>query len=222
MYQKIRITVVSLVVMSVCILSSVMTLSYFTDTDTSSNEFTVGNASTSLAVYDDISGETKRVFDAANYSPLVDRDIPFYLQATNDGNIPVYQRFRVVIPIALAEYVKLNLPTNCEVETATNYICASNDYTITYNPSVSVEETPTYAEYYIVSNRELAVDAKTIEWPTEKLVFTGISDAEKSLFTCTNNDNNNCVLGLNIYSDAIQTTGFANANEAFTNLAETY
>ncbi len=223
MYHKIRITVASLVIMTFCTLSSVMTLSYFTDTKSTSNEFTIGNASTSLAIYDEVESENRHVFDADNHGPLVDNaEISFYPQATNDGNIPVFQRFRIVIPIALAEYIKLNLPTNCEVETATDHVCTSDDYTITYNPSVNVEETPTYAEYYIVSNRKLAVGSKTSEWPTEKLIFTGISNANKSLFTCANNDNNNCVLGINIYSDAIQTTGFANANEAFTNLAETY
>ena len=206
MYQKIRITVVSLVVMSVCILSSVMTLSYFTDTDTSSNEFTVGNASTSLAIYDDISGETKRVFDAANYSPLVDRDIPFYLQATNDGNIPVYQRFRVVIPTALASVVTLSLPTN-------------TNYTVTSAQSAN----NAYFVYYITNSNQLAVGATTNDWPTEsKLVISGLNDTNKSLFACSDSSNNNCVFGINIYSDAVQTTGFADEAAAFADFTETY
>ena len=121
MHRKIRITIVSLMVMIACMISSVGTLSYFTDTDGATNSFTVGNASTVLSMYDDVSGDEKREFDASRYSPLTDGmdDIPFYLQATNSGNIPVYQRFRVVIPIGLEDVVTLKLPTDesCNIKT---------------------------------------------------------------------------------------------------------
>ena len=131
MYHKIRITVVSLVAITICLLSSTGTLSYFTDTDAQTNSFTVGNASSALVIYDDIAGGTENILDTDDYSPLEDpTNVPFYPKATNDGNIPVYQRFRVVIPIALANVVTLNLPTenNCKVETAINNTC-SNDNT---------------------------------------------------------------------------------------------
>ena len=207
MYHKVRITVAAIAVMTLCLLSSTMTLSYFTDTEFSTNEFTVGNASTSLAIYDDISSATPRQFDVATYSPLTDRPIPFYLQATNDGNIPVYQRFRVVIPKALANVVTLDLPN-------------STDYTVAYEASVN----DTYAEYYITSTSPLAVGATTNNWPSEaKITINGLSSADESLFTCSETGNNNdCVFGIDVYSDAVQVAGFADATTAFAGVTETY
>ena len=222
MYHKIRITVVSLVAMTICLLSSSATLSYFTDTEGTTNNFTIGNASTSLALYSDKNGEQVFVPSA---DPLMDnKDIPFYLEATNDGNIPVYQRFRVVIPIALANVVTLNLPAgnDCKVETVDNKICSDDDYTIKYNASVEVENKPTYAEYYVTYNHILPVDGKTSRWPLTGVHIDGLSDTNKSLFTCANNDSNNCVFGISAYSDAIQTSGFPNAIEAFEEFGETY
>ena len=216
MYHKIRITVVSLMAIAICMLSSTGTLSYFTDTDSKQNDFTVGNVSTVLAIYDDLAGD-KRVFDAANYSPLKDNvDIPFYLQAMNDGNVPVYQRFRVVIPIALAQVVTLDLP--CTIAEAPTHAgsCSSTDYNVSY----SLDDM--YAKYYIVSNAAVAVDDVTNEWPTTKIHIRGLSDENKSLFTCENNDPNHCVLGIGVYSDSIQTTGFTSAIQAFENLTEKY
>ncbi|MBR3204268.1 SipW-dependent-type signal peptide-containing protein [Candidatus Saccharibacteria bacterium] len=225
MYHKFRITIASLVITTICILSSTATLSYFTDTDTITNDFTVGNASTTLTIYDDVSSETRedwRTFDIANYPPLTDEmDMPFYPQAVNDGNIPVYQRFRIVIPTTLASTITLDLPDNmnCIVETALS--CANNDYTVTYNPTVEINNEPKYAEYYFTSNNVLSINSTTKEWPTEKIHINGISEANKSLFTCETNDNN-CTLGIHVYSDAIQTTGFQDAESAFANFAETY
>ena len=101
MYHKIRITVASLVVMAVCLLTSVGTLSYFTDTASTVNTFTVGNVATQLAMYSDNSGTT--LFDISGVDPLTsnlstgDSDVNLFMQATNTGNVPVYQRFRVVI-----------------------------------------------------------------------------------------------------------------------------
>ncbi|MBR3180773.1 SipW-dependent-type signal peptide-containing protein [Candidatus Saccharibacteria bacterium] len=225
MYQKIRIAVVLIVATMICMLSSTATLSYFTDTEIATNDFTVGNASTSLAIFDDITAENKRELDSSNYPPLTDTmEIPFYLQGTNDGNIPVYQRFRIVIPTALASVITLNLPNmnNCAVETTPEHKCSNDSYIVTYNPSVEVENEPKYAEYYITSINPLGLNDKTIEWPTEKLNFNGITDSNKTLLTCENNDNNSCALGINVYSDSIQTTGFTDAENAFANFAETY
>ncbi|MBR3319706.1 SipW-dependent-type signal peptide-containing protein [Candidatus Saccharibacteria bacterium] len=222
MYRKIRITVASLAVVMICLLSSTATLSFFTDSKTATNSFTVGNASTTLATYNHESGDSEHVFDAEDYVLTDGRTIPFYLQATNDGNIPVYQRFRVVIPIGLADVVTLNLP-DCVISPDTGNTCNNQDYTVTYNPSVVVEETPTYAEYYIVSNNILAVGDNTVEWPTEAIQIGDLSELEdKSLFTCENNDSNNCIFGISTYSDVIQTTGFASAIDAFANSSETY
>jgi len=229
MYHKIRITVVALVVVTVCMLSSATTLSYFTDSAMKENTFTVGNASTTLAIYDDVTGETKHEFNTSDYEPLESNvDIPFYLQAENNGNIPVYQRFRVVIPIALAGVVTLNLPTmdeNCVIDTIVvgGSTCSNSSYTVTYKPPVDVGETPTYAEYYIVSNNKLGVDQLTSEWPTVG-IHTGVipNDVAESLPTCDASDSNNCVLGIKVYSDAIQTTGFEDAEEAFEEFGETY
>lgn len=226
MYHKIRITVVSLVVVVICVLSSTATLSYFTDHDVSPNSFTVGNASTTLMLYDNAAGGSEHVFDASNLSPLVDNmDIPLYLQATNDGNIPVYQRFRVVIPIDLGNVVALGLPTmddGCEIVTTSVNTCSNEYYTVTYNPAVDVNDTPTYAEYYIVSNNVLPVGQATREWPMMEIRIGDISSVNKSLFTCTSGSNNNCVLGINTYSDTIQTAGFISATDAFNNVAEVY
>ena len=227
MYHKIRIAVVSLAIMAICLLSSTSTLSYFTDSDAKTNEFVVGNASTSLTMY---SNESGSVFNAADYSPLVgdennEIDIPFFLSAANNGNIPVYQRFRIAIPIALADLVTINLPAmndDCIVTTTSENTCSNENYTVTYKPSVGVENVPTYAEYYIVSNDILAVDGLTTKWPTTGIHITGISDANKSLFTCADSSDNNCTLGINVYSDAIQTTGFTDADSAFVNFRETY
>ena len=207
MYHKVRITVAAIAVMMLCLLSSTMTLSYFTDTKYSTNEFTVGNASTSLAIYDDITGANPHQFDVATYSPLVDgQPIPFYLQATNDGNIPVYQRFRVVIPKALANVVTLDLPN-------------STDYTVAYEASVN----DTYAEYYITGVNPLAVGATTNDWPSgAKITIDGLNEANKSLFACSGTDNNDCVFGIDVYSDAVQVAGFADAATAFAGVTETY
>ena len=236
MYHKVRITVVSLVVMAICVLSSTDTLSYFTDTDFATNDFIVGNASIELTIYGDSDGEDP--FDAGEYT-LVDggvyknnvvlSQIPYYPQATNDGNIPIYQRFRVVIPIALAGKITLALPTmndNCIVETAANHTCNNADYTVIYNPSVAVEDEPAYAEYYIISNSKLVVNGKTSEWPMEGIKIGNITsvDGYQSLLTCPdgNNSGNNCMLGIRIYTDVIQTAGFTDAFDAFAGVGETY
>ena len=205
MYHKIRITVVSLIAIAICVLSSGATLSYFTDSVATTNNFTVGNASTSLAIYNDVAGDSEHLFNASSYTLTSNLDIPYYLQATNDGNIPVYQRFRVVIPKDLASVVTLNTPTN-------------SNYTVTYKPSVN----EAYAEYYIVNNTALAVGDTTAEWPTTSIHIGDISDVDNSLFTCANGNANNCVLGISVYSDAIQAAGFTSAAQALANLVETY
>ena len=98
MYHKVRITVVSLVVMIVCVLSSSGTLSYFTDTDTKTNNFVVGNASTELKLYsDDTLVDDDYLFSAAGLVLTDNSNIDVYPQATNDGNIPVYQRLNNII-----------------------------------------------------------------------------------------------------------------------------
>lgn len=241
MYHRIRITVVSLVVMAIVMLSSVATLSYFTDTDSKVNDFAVGNAKTTLVIYDEVSdADSRHEIVASDYTAVTNHvikcascttdeqleldSLPFYLQATNDGNIPVYQRFRVVIPIALANVVSLDLPNTyngCNVKTVENNTCSNTDYTITYNPSVSVEDKPTYAEYYIVSNSKLAVDGKTKEWPINGIKFGDISSLDESLLTCGENDDN-CAVGVKAYSDVIQTAGFQTAVEAFAGAGKTY
>lgn len=226
MHRKIRITIVSLMVMIACMISSVGTLSYFTDTDGATNSFTVGNASTVLSMYDDVSGDEKREFDASRYSPLTDGmdDIPFYLQATNSGNIPVYQRFRVVIPIGLEDVVTLKLPTDesCNIKTVDGHKCSNDDYNITYKPYNDEANKP--AEYDIVSMNALSVTgvgSVTREWPTVGIKINGISDANKDLFECVEGNDNNCTFGIKVYSNAIQTTGFTDAVTAFENFTET-
>ena len=226
MYHKIRITVVSLVVMAMCVLSSVGTLSYFTDTDAATNNFVVGNASTKLAIYDDVTGDEYREIDVSRYTLVQNLQIPFYLQATNDGNIPVYQRFRVVIPKALSSVVTLDLPTmndNCAINTGAESICRNDNYIVKYKPSV-MDGDNEYAEYYIMSVNPLAKDSKTVEWPTVKLAIGDITSEMEGLFVCPESDDsgNNCTLGISAYSDAIQTTGFNSVTEAFDSLRETY
>ena len=221
MYNKIRITVASLLVMTLCALSSTATLSYFTDTDAATNEFTIGNASTTLSIYEDANGT---LFNTSHHSPVVE-DIPFYLSAENTGNIPVYQRFRVVIPIELASVVTPDLLGSACNNIVTDKSCSNDDYTVTYDDSVEVG-TATYAEYYITSKAALDVNAKTKNWPMTKLKISTqvgeLSDIQKSLLTCENGDSNNCKLGIKAYSDAIQTAGFADAVSAFANFTEKY
>lgn len=236
MYHKIRITVVSLVVIAMCVLSSVGTLSYFTDTDSATNNFVVGNASTKLAIYDDVTSDEYHVLDASEYTVVANGvlknntelpGIPFYLQATNDGNIPVYQRFRVVIPKALSSVVTLNLPTmseNCSINTSSESTCRNDSYIVNYKPSVAGDNNE-YAEYYIMSVNALAKDGKTTEWPTVELKIGSITPDMESLFVCPTSDDsgNNCTLGIRAYSDAIQTTGFVGGVEnAFASFRETY
>ncbi|MDO5480748.1 MAG: SipW-dependent-type signal peptide-containing protein [Candidatus Saccharibacteria bacterium] len=223
MYNKIRITVASLLIMTLCALSSTATLSYFTDTDAATNEFTIGNASTTLSIYED---ENSTEFNASHHSPVV-KDIPFYLSAENTGNIPVYQRFRVVIPIELASVVTPDLLGSAcdDIATNENKSCSNDDYTVTYDDSVEVG-TATYAEYYITSKTALGVNAKTKNWPMTKLKISTqvgeLSDIQKSLLTCENGSDNNCKLGIKVYSDAIQTAGFTDAVSAFANFTEKY
>lgn len=193
MYQKIRITVASVVVIALCVLSSTITLSYFTDTKSSANEFTVGNASTALAIYSNADGTEP--FDASNYTLVPNMpDIPFYLEATNNGNIPVYQRFRIVIPSDLANHITLATPE-------------TDEYTVEKKSNV----------YYITLNNALGVDEATGHWPTTAIRIGNIP-TDMSPYTCSDNTNNHCVLGLNVYSDVIQTAGFENAAEAFESL----
>ena len=193
MYHKIRITVAAIVVMTLCMLSSTMTLSYFTDTDGTTNSFRIGNASSSLSIYGDTD---KTPFNADQYTLTPNMpDIPFYLEAENTGNIPVYQRFRVVIPAELNNRIELVTSENTA-------------YTITHTDNV----------YYIVSNNVLAVNETTEHWPTTAIHIVDLTGIDTSQFTCSDNTNNNCVIGVSAYSDIIQTTGFASVEDAFTNL----
>ena len=125
----------------------------------------------------------------------------------------------------ISKMIQINVQTNTITEKASSYTLdvqtADIDYTITYKSSVSVEDTPTYAEYYIVSNDELEVDGKTKEWPINGIKFGDISSLDESLFTCDNNDSS-CVVGVKAYSDAIQTAGFQTAAGAFAGVGETY
>lgn len=228
MYHKIRITVVLLVAMMICMLSSTATLSYFTDTDVKTSDFTIGNASTNLVIYGDEAGGSE--LDASSYIATDDNNIPFYLQAENNGNIPVYQRFRVVIPIDLSGVVTLSLPTmndNCEITITSRNTCSNEDYIVTYDPSVKTneeDEEATFAEYYIVSKQVLDVNRATTRWPVMGIRISDISSIEKeSLYTCADNSANNCKLRIGAYSDVIQTTGFVGGVEnAFASFRETY
>ena len=216
MYKSIRVAVASLIVMMICVLSSTLTLSYFTDTVTQSSDFTIGNASTELEV------EFQR---ADTNAPITNGEmIPFSLQATNDGNIPIFQRFRIVIPIDLSNAVSLSLAGNdCKnTGTSASGLCSNENYTITYNESVSIENNARYAEYYIVSQEPLSVGDKTAEWLNLPQFEIGdIPSAGSEPYTCESG-NNSCVLGIKFYSDSIQTTGFENAEQAFENFTETY
>lgn len=209
MYRKIRIAVVSLVLTTACVLSSSATLSYFTDVDSETNTFTVGSISTMLAIYGDNDGT---IPFAEPDEPIVNGTIPFYLQAENDGNVKVYQRFRVVIPSALADVVTLDLPC-----TVVNNTCSTTNYIVTYNPAVN----ETDAEYTITSKAVVAVGGVTNRWPVRGIVIDGITDVDQSLFTCENGSND-CVLGITTYSDAIQAAGFSDAVSAFASLTGTH
>ena len=200
MLQKIRIAVASLAIMMLCLISSSSTLSYFTDTDSKENIFLVGNASTALTIYDELS--PNRELNASNYTLTNNLEIPLYLTATNDGNIPVYQRFRIVMPKDLGGIVTFTLSDT------TNY-------------TVSHSTNDTYSEYYIVSNNILGVGNSTVEMTAGTKLKIGDISGLSNLFVC-NGDANNCTLGIRFYSDAIQTTGFNNADEAFSNFNETY
>ena len=216
MYKSIRVAVASLIVMMICVLSSTLTLSYFTDTVTQSSDFTIGNASTELEV------EFQR---ADTNAPITNGEmIPFSLQATNDGNIPIFQRFRIVIPIDLSNAVSLSLAGNdCKnTGTSASGLCSNENYTITHKESVSIENNARYAEYYIVSQEPLSVGDKTAEWSNLPQFEIGdIPSAGSEPYTCESG-NNSCVLGIKFYSDSIQTTGFENAEQAFENFTETY
>lgn len=210
MYHRIRIAVVSLIVIAICALNSSVTISYFTDTEVVTNEFLVGNIATTLAVYSDSDGTTP--FVASGYTLVDNMDIPYYAQMSNTGNIPVYQRFRVVFPAALDGVVTLNgLPC-----TLANNTCVGDNYSVTYNPSINGN-----AEYYIVSNTAVAVSSETIKWPFTGIHINDVPDEKESLFVCSGGPNS-CVLGISVYSDAIQTVGFSGAASAFTSLTETY
>ena len=244
MYHKIRITVASLAVMAICFVSSTGTLSYFTDSDSKSNDFVVGSASTNLTVYSASTGGNDNILNPSDYklvnghavydcetadSPCVTvSEIPFYPQAENNGNIPVYQRFRVVIPFELREVITITLPCSLEpdaddVEVST---CEDDNYSITYNPSVLVEDTPTYAEYYIISKAALGMERTTAEWPATAIKIGDLSSVTNLAdhMTCgdANSGTSNCSLGVKTYSDVIQTAGFIDAKTAFTEFTETY
>lgn len=221
MYHKIRITVVSLAVILVAILGSTETLAYFTDTESQTNTFTVGNISTVLKVYSNVSGDASSwtEFNAGGYTLSSNMDpIPYYLQVTNTGNIPVYQRFRVVIPIGLADALSLELP--CTLDSSST--CSGNGYKVDYISSVVVGGTQTYAEYRITSINPLSVGGTTAAWPTTAIKIGTLPDDWENIATCAGNDANHCTFGIKVYSDVIQTTGFNDATAAFANFTETY
>ena len=220
MYRKIRITVAALAVVMISIASSSMTLSYFTDTDAETNNFKIGNVSTELTIYGNESG-TKKLADmiddgevlAESSGHIVDHArVPFYLSAENTGNITVYQRFRVVIPKALADKVTLK-SGDCDLSSSS---CSSDKYEVTYDVNDQ------YAEYYLVSKNALGASKTTAKWPTTELYFDGITDEDKDQFDNCGTNNNGCILGIKAYSDAIQTTGFTSATNAFEDFGETY
>ncbi|MBR0488532.1 hypothetical protein IJJ39_02575 [Candidatus Saccharibacteria bacterium] len=217
MYHKVRAIVASLVIITICILSSSGTLSYFTDTDSMTSNFIVGNASTSLAVYDDVTGDEYHLLDVSNYEPLVENtEVPFILESTNDGNIPVYHRFRVVIPSALASVTTIVFSDMdaCVVEdSTTDHTCSNDNYVVSYTPPTDTSD----AEYSIVSKHAISVGESVSKWgwPTEKIVFGDLAGIDTSVYTCEQDDANNCTFGIGIYSDSIQTTGFADAEAAF-------
>ncbi len=192
MFQKVRITVASIAIIALCLLSSTFTLSYFTDTDGSTNNFKVGHAASALSIFKDSAGETP--FVASDYTLEQGMDIPFYIEAENTGNIPVYQRFRVVIPADLTGLITLETPP-------------TDKYTVTQSANV----------YYIVSTGVLTVDETTEHWPTVA-IHIGNIPSDMSPYECSDATDNNCVLGLNVYSDVIQTTGFDSATAAFASL----
>jgi hypothetical protein len=140
------------------------------------------------------------------------------MKAVNDGNIKVYQRFRLVLPAALADAVTLNLEgmNGCDVRTATSNTCENDNFIANYNPSVNG-----HAEYYIMSKSRLEKNAATTEWPTASLDIANLSSIDRSRLVCESGANS-CVLGVGAYSDAIQTTGFNNVTEAFQSFTETY
>lgn len=227
MYRKIRITAVAMVLAVICIASSSGTLSYFTDTDDTESNFVVGRVASKLSIYKDTNGTEFSEADYDNSNPLrAGMLIPYYLQAENIGNIDAYQRFRIVIPIALKDVVSVKLDgelASCNVKTATNNTCENSVFKVTYDPSVEVENTATYhAEYYIESKNILAKDATTAEWPTSALyIEENTETADLSKLTC-GESSNNCTLGIKVYSDTIQTYGFNDASGAFANFKENY
>ncbi len=226
MYRKIRITVVALVLAIICIASSSGTLSYFTDTDDASNSFVVGRVASTLSIYKDTSGTifTESDYDASN--PLAaGMTIPYYLQAENTGNISAYQRFRIVIPIALKDIVSVKLGgdlSDCDVKTATNNTCEDSIYLAKYDSSVEVNNVSTYAVYYIESKNILEVGQATEDWPTSALYISeGAGSTDLSELTCGESVNN-CTLGIKVYSDTIQTYGFDDVTDAFSDFSESY
>lgn len=226
MYSKLRITLASLSLILLSTLTSTATVAYFTDTDTTTSTFVLGHASTALSVYDDVSLATYHPFSADAYEPLTQgQEIPLYLSAENGGNIPVYQRFRLVLPANLASALTLNLPGCSLAPTSgdsTECTCTTEHYTVIYRPSVNVANASTYAIYYIYSNLPIAPGAATPEWPTTQIVVGNLDNIDPTDFTCANNDPNACTFGLSYYSDVIQTTGFSDPISAFQNFTETY
>ena len=221
MYSRVRVAVASLALVVMCMVGSTGTLSYFMDSKGVTNNFTVGNASTELAIYDDVTGD-RRFLNAGDYSPLEEgTEVPFYLQARNTGNIPVYQRFRIVIPVALKDSVTLDLSADSCMVTSAD-ACSDAKFAVIYDPSVSVNNVEMYAEYYIVSNQVLGVDEVTAEWPLNKIIFDNMSGVSEESLTCTGGSNS-CAFGVGVYSDVMQTTGFtAGAVKAFESFTETY
>ncbi|MBR2710004.1 SipW-dependent-type signal peptide-containing protein [Candidatus Saccharibacteria bacterium] len=226
MYKKIRIATAAGALAVICIASSSGTLSYFTDTVETSNSFAVGRVASELHIYKDTLGSTFMNSDYDEEHPIeAGKPIPYYLEAENTGNIDAYQRFRIAVPINVASVINLKFAgdlTDCDVKTAEDNTCDGELYKVTYDDSVNVEDTPTYAEYYIESKTILAKDGKTEPWPTTAIVIeNGATNEDLSKLTC-GVASNNCTLGIKVYSDTIQTYGFKNVGAAFADFKETY
>ncbi len=224
MYNKIRIATAAGALAVICIASSSGTLSYFTDTAESSNSFAVGRVASELHIYKDTLGSTFMNSDYGEGHPITaGESIPYYLQAENTGNIDAYQRFRIVVPISVASAIDLKFAgdiADCNAKTAENNTCDGELYKVTYDDSVNVEDTPTYAEYYIESKNFLAKGGTTEPWPTTAIVIENTTEDLSSL-SC-GEASNNCTLGIKVYSDTIQAYGFNDVGAAFADFKETY
>lgn len=227
--MKRKILVLSLAIIAFSIADSMLTLSYFTDSDSSTASFTVGRvkirtiaASIGRYTADSQYSDAEILQDASKYADYLnekctnlfsDVDKPakcmrnIFVQ--NTGTVPVYVRVRVQIPRdAYLDDVDIELGGSKEYE-----VSESSGFVTCF-----ADASKRCHEYVFTRLQPLAAGAMTTNPSMTAMTYSGIAqvsteDGEEGSSEGVNLTN----MGIKVYAQAIQAQGFSSATEAFSN-----